>query len=143
MYENSHFIRIHFYISANTLTFYQWNTLTLIYVYIIQFKHCIERKDDGNESDSKNDGPPHIPYNVLTEFQEKQLYGEYYQIRRDIITALDDSSFDDGSWGPILVRLAWHASGTYNKSDGSGGCDGATMRFKPEIDDPENKVFNN
>lgn len=40
--------------------------------------------------------------------------------------------------GPILVRLAWHASGTYDKSDGSGGCNGASMRQKPEMDDPEN-----
>lgn len=40
--------------------------------------------------------------------------------------------------GPILVRLAWHASGTFDKADGSGGCNGASMRFSPEQDDPEN-----
>lgn len=34
--------------------------------------------------------------------------------------------------GPVFVRLAWHASGTYNKDDGSGGSNGATMRFNPE-----------
>merc|ERR1711933_44546 len=55
------------------------------------------------------------------------------------ISSLDDSDFDDGSWGPILVRLAWHASGTFDKADGSGGCDGATMRQKTEMNDPENK----
>lgn len=42
-----------------------------------------------------------------------------------------DNADDDGL-GPTLVRLAWHASGTYDKSSGSGGSDGATMRFKPE-----------
>lgn len=39
-----------------------------------------------------------------------------------------------GSWGPIFVRLAWHASGTYNQFDNNGGSNGATMRFSPEKD---------
>lgn len=30
--------------------------------------------------------------------------------------------------GPVLVRLAWHASGTYDKATGTGGSNGATMR---------------
>jgi cytochrome c peroxidase len=33
--------------------------------------------------------------------------------------------------GPLLVRLSWHAAGTYSKIDNTGGC-GATMRFAPE-----------
>lgn len=32
---------------------------------------------------------------------------------------------------PIMVRLAWHDSGTYNASDGSGGPN-ASIRFMPE-----------
>ena len=32
----------------------------------------------------------------------------------------------------VLVRLAWHASGTYDKDTGTGGSNGATMRFAPE-----------
>merc|ERR1712137_1316529 len=39
---------------------------------------------------------------------------------------------------PIMVRLAWHASGTFDKKDNSGGSDGATMRFQPEAEDPAN-----
>jgi hypothetical protein len=39
---------------------------------------------------------------------------------------------------PMTVRLAWHSSGTFNKSNGTGGSDGATMRFAPESTDPAN-----
>ncbi len=40
---------------------------------------------------------------------------------------------------PIAMRVAWHASGTYDKTDGTGGSDGATMRFEPEISDEANE----
>lgn len=45
---------------------------------------------------------------------------------------MDNNDYDDGSYGPVLLRLAWHAAGTYNKSDGSGGSNGSTMRHAPE-----------
>ena len=43
---------------------------------------------------------------------------------------------------PMVVRLAWHASGTFDKNDGSGGSNGATMRFEPETSDDANKGLN-
>jgi cytochrome c peroxidase len=61
---------------------------------------------------------------------------------------LDAEDYDDGSYGPVLVRLAWHSSGTYDKETNTGGrwdsyiCSAkimlisssnyATMRFNPE-----------
>jgi len=38
------------------------------------------------------------------------------------------------SFGPILVRLAWHSSGSYSKYARDGGSNGARMRFSPEKD---------
>lgn len=58
-------------------------------------------------------------------------YGAVYE---SIVDIMEDENWDDGSWGPVFVRLAWHAAGTYDKNTKTGGSDGATMRFKPESD---------
>ena len=40
---------------------------------------------------------------------------------------------EDDSRGPTLVRLSWHASGTYEQNGKTGGSGtGASMRFEPE-----------
>jgi len=56
---------------------------------------------------------------------------DYTAVRKAIADVLErDENYDDGSYGPVLVRLAWHASGTYDKATGTGGSNGATMRFQ-------------
>ena len=39
----------------------------------------------------------------------------------------------DGDFGPTMVRLAWHSSGTYDKMTKTGGSGGGTIRFKEEL----------
>lgn len=58
---------------------------------------------------------------------------EYQAVYNEIAKLLQEKDeYDDGSYGPVLLRLAWHASGTYDKATGTGGSNGATMRFAPE-----------
>ncbi|GMG59574.1 unnamed protein product [Ambrosiozyma monospora] len=66
----------------------------------------------------------------------------YQQVYNDIALKLrDEDEFDDGSYGPILVRLAWHSSGSHDRRDKTekqGGSYAGTMRFEKEQKDPEN-----
>jgi cytochrome c peroxidase len=60
---------------------------------------------------------------------------DYQKVYNEIASRLEEKDdYDDGSFGPVLLRLAWHASGTYDKLTGTGGSNGATMRFAPESD---------
>jgi cytochrome c peroxidase len=57
---------------------------------------------------------------------------DYQKVYNEIASILENNSYDDGSYGPVLVRLAWHACGTYDIKTKTGGSNGATMRFAPE-----------
>ncbi|CAE6416268.1 unnamed protein product [Rhizoctonia solani] len=66
---------------------------------------------------------------VATNFVPKK---EDYQKVYNRIAEILDADYDDGSYGPVFVRLAWHSSGTYDKDTKTGGSNYATMRFEPE-----------
>lgn len=58
---------------------------------------------------------------------------DYQKVYNRIAEVIDDAGdYDNGSFGPVVLRLAWHASGTYDKATGTGGSNYATMRFQPE-----------
>ncbi|KAI9311789.1 heme peroxidase [Dichotomocladium elegans] len=63
---------------------------------------------------------------------------KYDAVRKDLIKIFPKEDYDDGSLAPVMLRLAWHASGTYDRHEKNGGSDGATMRFKTEAEDGAN-----
>ncbi|MFT6826815.1 MAG: catalase-peroxidase [Cyclobacteriaceae bacterium] len=59
----------------------------------------------------------------------------FQQLKKDIKALLVDSKdwwpADYDNYGPQMVRMAWHAAGTYRIADGRGGAGQAMQRFAP------------
>ena len=60
---------------------------------------------------------------------------DYAELKQEIKVFLTSSvswwPSDYGNYGPQMVRMAWHAAGTYRIADGRGGAGEALQRFAP------------
>ena len=63
-------------------------------------------------------------------------------VKKDIETLMTDSQdwwpADYGHYGPLFIRMAWHAAGTYRTGDGRGGAGAGQLRFAPLNSWPDN-----
>jgi catalase-peroxidase len=63
-------------------------------------------------------------------------------LRRDLIELMTSSQdwwpSDYGHYGPLFIRMSWHAAGTYRIADGRGGGGQGAQRFAPLDSWPDN-----
>lgn len=70
----------------------------------------------------------------------KQL--DYQALKKDLAKLMTDNQdwwpADFGHYGGLLIRMAWHAAGTYRIGDGRGGAGTGQQRFAPLNSWPDN-----
>ena len=63
-------------------------------------------------------------------------------LRRDLVELMTTSQewwpADYGHYGPLFIRMSWHAAGTYRIGDGRGGGGSGAQRFAPLNSWPDN-----
>ncbi|GGF26211.1 catalase-peroxidase [Halobacillus andaensis] len=86
----------------------------------------------------KKTNPMGEDFNYEEEF--KKL--DYYELKQDLhelmTTSQDWWPADYGHYGPLFIRMSWHAAGTYRTGDGRGGGATGTQRFAPLNSWPDN-----
>ena len=67
---------------------------------------------------------------------------DFKALKKDLHALMTDSQdwwpADFGHYGGLIVRMAWHAAGTYRIGDGRGGAGNAQQRFAPLNSWPDN-----
>ena len=77
-------------------------------------------------------------FNYSKEFKKLNLKA----LKKDLNKLMTDSQdwwpADYGHYGPLFIRLSWHAAGTYRTADGRGGAGTGNQRFAPLNSWPDN-----
>jgi catalase-peroxidase len=90
----------------------------------------------------------HHHSHLSNPMEEDFDYGEKFKsldveaLKKDLVAVMTKSQdwwpADYGHYGPLFIRMTWHAAGTYRISDGRGGGGEGQQRFAPLNSWPDN-----
>ncbi|OXM52658.1 catalase-peroxidase [Amycolatopsis alba DSM 44262] len=87
---------------------------------------------------SSKANPLGVGFSYAEEFAKLDVEG----LKRDIVDVLTTSQdwwpADFGHYGGLMIRMSWHAAGTYRIHDGRGGAGDGGQRFAPLNSWPDN-----
>lgn len=76
------------------------------------------------------------------DYREEVKKLDFAALKQDLIALMTDSQpwwpADWGHYGGLMIRMSWHAAGTYRIADGRGGAGTGNLRFAPLNSWPDN-----
>ena len=82
------------------------------------------------------------PMDADFDYREAVKTLDFEALKKDMHALMTDSQAwwpaDWGHYGGLMIRLSWHAAGTYRISDGRGGASTGNQRFAPLNSWPDN-----
>lgn len=82
------------------------------------------------------------PFKKNFRYREELKSLDVVSLKSDLKSLMTDSQpwwpADWGHYGGLMIRMAWHAAGTYRTADGRGGANNGNQRFAPLNSWPDN-----
>ncbi|WP_406499281.1 catalase/peroxidase HPI [Streptomyces sp. NBC_01604] len=87
---------------------------------------------------SSHSNPMDEDFDYASEFATLDLDALKQDVFQVMTTSQDWWPADYGHYGPLFIRMSWHAAGTYRVADGRGGGGSGAQRFAPLNSWPDN-----